>query len=239
MWRVIQGRSSQCNGVCGCVLLSTLRKRLIIVRTTTFVCIMIWMPTGWCSTRYGVFFAGSQCSLESSEKLVSFLAVVQCRYRWFASSRCCVELLTCIHINFQDGDPRLSCFGLMKNSRDGKSYSTNLAYTPPEYLRTGDLPLVIVFSISLILLNSISLAIVRLLSFGLEINKCHFHMEVYECVEDTLDRIEVVAAYIYQLVCDCRKGDTRKCNLQLWNRVTRSAEWETHSSEPCESRISS
>lgn len=37
----------------------------------------------------------------------------------------------------QDGDPRLSCFGLMKNSRDGKSYSTNLAYTPPEYLRNG------------------------------------------------------------------------------------------------------
>jgi len=25
----------------------------------------------------------------------------------------------------------------MKNSRDGKSYSTNLAFTPPEYLRTG------------------------------------------------------------------------------------------------------
>ncbi|XP_059427853.1 serine/threonine-protein kinase BSK6-like isoform X3 [Corylus avellana] len=37
----------------------------------------------------------------------------------------------------QDGNPRLSCFGLMKNSRDGKSYSTNLAFTPPEYLRTG------------------------------------------------------------------------------------------------------
>lgn len=34
-------------------------------------------------------------------------------------------------------NPRLSCFGLMKNSRDGKSYSTNLAFTPPEYLRTG------------------------------------------------------------------------------------------------------
>ncbi|XP_068331212.1 serine/threonine-protein kinase BSK1-like isoform X2 [Pyrus communis] len=34
-----------------------------------------------------------------------------------------------------DGDPRLSSFGLMRNSRDGKSYSTNLAYTPPEYLR--------------------------------------------------------------------------------------------------------
>lgn len=26
----------------------------------------------------------------------------------------------------------------MKNSRDGKSYSTNLAYTPPEYLRNGE-----------------------------------------------------------------------------------------------------
>lgn len=39
----------------------------------------------------------------------------------------------------QDGDPRLSTFGLMKNSRDGKSYSTNLAYTPPEFLRTGKL----------------------------------------------------------------------------------------------------
>ncbi|KAF3788617.1 putative serine/threonine-protein kinase [Nymphaea thermarum] len=37
----------------------------------------------------------------------------------------------------EDGDPRLSCFGLMKNSRDGKSYSTNLAYTPPEFLKTG------------------------------------------------------------------------------------------------------
>ena len=37
----------------------------------------------------------------------------------------------------QDGNPRLSCFGLMKNSRDGKSYSTNLSFTPPEYLRTG------------------------------------------------------------------------------------------------------
>ncbi|KAK4345228.1 hypothetical protein RND71_035404 [Anisodus tanguticus] len=39
----------------------------------------------------------------------------------------------------EDGDPRLCSFGLMKNSRDGKSYSTNLAYTPPEFLRTGAL----------------------------------------------------------------------------------------------------
>lgn len=44
-----------------------------------------------------------------------------------------------INICLQDGDPRISCFGLMKNSRDGKSYSTNLAYTPPEYLKNGNL----------------------------------------------------------------------------------------------------
>ncbi|KAH7518200.1 hypothetical protein FEM48_Zijuj09G0146300 [Ziziphus jujuba var. spinosa] len=37
----------------------------------------------------------------------------------------------------EDGDPQLSSFGLMKNSLDGKSYSTNLSYTPPEFLRTS------------------------------------------------------------------------------------------------------
>ncbi|KAL8120483.1 hypothetical protein AgCh_017598 [Apium graveolens] len=36
-----------------------------------------------------------------------------------------------------DCNPRLSCFGLMKNSRDGKSYRTNLAFTPLEYLMNG------------------------------------------------------------------------------------------------------
>lgn len=46
-------------------------------------------------------------------------------------------------IPYQEGDPRLSSFGLMKNSRDGKSYSTNLAYTPPEFLRTGKIPSVL------------------------------------------------------------------------------------------------
>lgn len=42
-----------------------------------------------------------------------------------------------VDIFSQDGNPRLSCFGMMKNSRDGKSYSTNLAFCPPEYLKTG------------------------------------------------------------------------------------------------------
>ncbi|KAL3640694.1 Serine/threonine-protein kinase bsk6 [Castilleja foliolosa] len=57
----------------------------------------------------------------------------------------------------QDGNPRLSCFGLMKNSRDGKSYSTNLAFTPPEYLRTGRVtPESVVYSFGTILLDLLS-----------------------------------------------------------------------------------
>ncbi|KAL8517408.1 hypothetical protein ACS0TY_015591 [Phlomoides rotata] len=57
----------------------------------------------------------------------------------------------------QEGDPRLSCFGLMKNSRDGKSYSTNLAFTPPEYLRTGRVtPESVVYSFGTMLLDLLS-----------------------------------------------------------------------------------
>lgn len=56
-----------------------------------------------------------------------------------------------------DGNPRLSCFGLMKNSRDGKSYSTNLAFTPPEYLKTGRvIPESVVYSFGTILLDLLS-----------------------------------------------------------------------------------
>ncbi|WCJ39984.1 BR-signaling kinase 1 [Euphorbia peplus] len=57
----------------------------------------------------------------------------------------------------EDGDPRLSCFGMMKNSRDGKSYSTNLAYTPPEYLRNGRVtPESVIYSFGTILLDLLS-----------------------------------------------------------------------------------
>eukprot|EP00268_Persea_americana_P023977 TRINITY_DN2348_c0_g1_i5.p1 TRINITY_DN2348_c0_g1~~TRINITY_DN2348_c0_g1_i5.p1 ORF type:complete len:494 (-),score=102.52 TRINITY_DN2348_c0_g1_i5:658-2139(-) len=56
-----------------------------------------------------------------------------------------------------DCDPRLSCFGLMKNSRDGKSYSTNLAFTPPEYLRTGRVtPESVIYSFGTLLLDLLS-----------------------------------------------------------------------------------
>uniref|UniRef100_A0A2P2KJA1 non-specific serine/threonine protein kinase n=1 Tax=Rhizophora mucronata TaxID=61149 RepID=A0A2P2KJA1_RHIMU len=57
----------------------------------------------------------------------------------------------------EDGNPRLSTFGLMKNSRDGKSYSTNLAFTPPEYLRTGRImPESVIYSFGTLLLDLLS-----------------------------------------------------------------------------------
>ncbi|KAL4364381.1 hypothetical protein HN51_023481 [Arachis hypogaea] len=57
----------------------------------------------------------------------------------------------------EEGDPRLSCFGLIKNSRDGKSYSTNLAYTPPEYLRNGRVtPESVIYSFGTVLLDLLS-----------------------------------------------------------------------------------
>lgn len=57
----------------------------------------------------------------------------------------------------EDGNPRLSSFGLMKNSRDGKSFSTNLAFTPPEYLRTGRVTSEsVIYSFGTLLLDLIS-----------------------------------------------------------------------------------
>ncbi|KAL0727617.1 hypothetical protein Bca4012_023710 [Brassica carinata] len=57
----------------------------------------------------------------------------------------------------EGGDPRLSTFGLMKNSINGKSYSTNLAYTPPEFLRTGRvIPESVVYSYGTILIDLLS-----------------------------------------------------------------------------------
>lgn len=66
--------------------------------------------------------------------------------------------LNAYRILFDDeGNPRLSCFGLMKNSRDGRSYSTNLAFTPPEYLRTGRVtPESVIYSFGTLLLDLLS-----------------------------------------------------------------------------------
>ncbi|KAK4741211.1 hypothetical protein SAY87_024799 [Trapa incisa] len=66
--------------------------------------------------------------------------------------------LNAYRVLFDDeGNPRLSCFGLVKNSRDGKSYSTNLAFTPPEYLRTGRvIPESVIYSFGTLLLGLLS-----------------------------------------------------------------------------------
>ncbi|KAJ3683942.1 hypothetical protein LUZ61_013106 [Rhynchospora tenuis] len=82
----------------------------------------------------------------------------------------------------QDANPRLSCFGLMKNSRDGKSYSTNLAFTPPEYLRTGRvIPESVVYSFGTLLLDLLSgkhippshaLDLIRAKNFQVLIDSC-------------------------------------------------------------------
>ncbi|GAU17290.1 hypothetical protein TSUD_110070, partial [Trifolium subterraneum] len=57
----------------------------------------------------------------------------------------------------QDGNPRLSCFGLMKNSSDGRSYNTNLAFAPPEYSRTGKVtPESVIYSFGTLLLDLLS-----------------------------------------------------------------------------------
>ncbi|CAA7023097.1 unnamed protein product [Microthlaspi erraticum] len=57
----------------------------------------------------------------------------------------------------QNGNPRLSCFGWMKDSKDGKNFSTNLAYTPPEYNTTGTLiPESVVFSFGTFLMDLLS-----------------------------------------------------------------------------------
>ncbi|XP_018513502.1 serine/threonine-protein kinase BSK6 isoform X2 [Brassica rapa] len=55
------------------------------------------------------------------------------------------------------GNPRLSCFGLMKSSKEGKSYSTNLSFAPPEYMRLGTLlPESVIFSFGTLLLDLMS-----------------------------------------------------------------------------------
>ncbi|CAH8309733.1 unnamed protein product [Eruca vesicaria subsp. sativa] len=57
----------------------------------------------------------------------------------------------------KDWNPRLSCFGLMKSSREGKNYSTNLAFAPPEYLHLGTLvPESVIFSFGTLLLDLMS-----------------------------------------------------------------------------------
>ncbi|CAH8379861.1 unnamed protein product [Eruca vesicaria subsp. sativa] len=55
------------------------------------------------------------------------------------------------------GNPKLSCFGLMMNSHEGKSHNTNLAFAPPEYLNLGALvPESVTYSFGTLLLDLMS-----------------------------------------------------------------------------------
>ncbi|KAI8028116.1 Serine/threonine-protein kinase BSK3 [Camellia lanceoleosa] len=57
----------------------------------------------------------------------------------------------------EDCNPRLSCFGLMKSSGNGNIYSTNLAFTPPEFLKTGTVTLDgVIYSFGTLLLDVVS-----------------------------------------------------------------------------------
>ncbi|KAA8535941.1 hypothetical protein F0562_028419 [Nyssa sinensis] len=57
----------------------------------------------------------------------------------------------------EDGDPRLSCFGLMKNSSDGKSYNTDRSYMPTEYLKHGRvIPESVIYSFGTVLMDLLS-----------------------------------------------------------------------------------
>ncbi|KAM0942291.1 putative protein kinase RLK-Pelle-RLCK-XII-1 family [Dioscorea sansibarensis] len=67
-------------------------------------------------------------------------------------SRC--NLVVCSRfVPLQDDIPCLSCFGLVKNSRDSTSYNTNLAYNPPEFLNDEKVtPENVIFSFGTMLL---------------------------------------------------------------------------------------
>ncbi|XP_028105724.1 serine/threonine-protein kinase BSK3-like [Camellia sinensis] len=57
----------------------------------------------------------------------------------------------------EDCNPRLSCFGLMKSSGNGNIYSTNLAFTPPEFLKIGIVTLEgVIYSFGTLLLDVLS-----------------------------------------------------------------------------------
>ncbi|KAF8031980.1 hypothetical protein BT93_D1020 [Corymbia citriodora subsp. variegata] len=57
----------------------------------------------------------------------------------------------------QDGNPRLSCFGLVKNNVDWRRVRTKLAFPPPEYFKTGTMSATsAIYSFGTVLLNLLS-----------------------------------------------------------------------------------
>ncbi|XAR63072.1 Non-specific serine/threonine protein kinase [Bertholletia excelsa] len=57
----------------------------------------------------------------------------------------------------EDGNPKLSCFGLIKSSRNGNTYNINLAFTPPEFQKNGKItPESVIYSMGTLLLDILS-----------------------------------------------------------------------------------
>ena len=133
----------------------------------------------------------------------------------------------------QNGDPRLSCFGLMKNSRDGKSYSTNLAYTPPEYLRNGTCLCVFVHSAYFARLSTADYWCLFETHFFF-LFETHFNcfMVLHLCDFETYMMLSANYWNHMKSVC-CRKSDSRKCGVQLWHCAFGSSEWKAYPSKPC------
>ncbi|PWA60508.1 tetratricopeptide-like helical domain-containing protein [Artemisia annua] len=102
---------------------------------------------------FQIWYNGLQESFDTKEK-----GDAAFRHKDFSTAIDCYTQSVCSCLTFlQEYNPRLSCFGLMKNSRDGKSYVTNLAFTPAEYLRTGRVtPESVIYSFGTLLLNLLS-----------------------------------------------------------------------------------
>ncbi|KAA3463167.1 putative serine/threonine-protein kinase isoform X1 [Gossypium australe] len=109
-----------------------------------------------CCCTYG--FSGEAQPMKWVMRLRVALHLAEALEYCTSKGRALYHDLNAYRIVFDDeGNPRLSCFGLMKNSRDGKSYSTNLAFTPPEYLRTGRVtPESVMYSFGTLLLDLLS-----------------------------------------------------------------------------------
>ncbi|KAF9676225.1 hypothetical protein SADUNF_Sadunf09G0116400 [Salix dunnii] len=104
------------------------------------------------------FFTGESQTIEWAMRLRVALYIAEAFDYCSSEGHPLYHDLNAYRVLFDEvGDPRLSCFGLMKNSRDGKSYSTNLAYTPPEYLRNGRVtPESVIYSFGTVLLDLLS-----------------------------------------------------------------------------------
>ncbi|XP_039058918.1 serine/threonine-protein kinase BSK7-like [Hibiscus syriacus] len=120
----------------------------------------------------------------------------------------------------------------MKNSRDGKSYSTNLAFTPPEYLRTGRVtPESVIYSFGTLLLDLLSGKHI-LPSHALDlIRDRNIQMLIDSCLEDQFsneDGTELVGLASRCLQYEPRERPNPKSLLSAIIPLQRDAEVPSH-----------